>query len=161
MKRALGIFFVAAGLAQAGPAFAGDAAIPPLLGTWSVDVSRLPNPPEARPKSVTIAFSDAGVRQWTTEVTIVHANGSTTHSKVTHPLDGTPTKVDGNYEVDKVSVMVPAPNVLIMVLSKDGVPGSTRIFTVAPDGNTETETLAYFKEDGTPAMRTNHFTRIR
>lgn len=132
-----------------------------LLGTWALDVASLPVPPEAKPKSVTIAFSDAGDAKWTTDVTIVSQDGSVSHSSSTHPLDGTPATVVGNNEADMVSVKVAAPDVLIMALSKGGEPRSMRVFNVRPDGKSETETMVYFRPDGTPAMRTTTFTRIR
>ncbi len=50
MKALLGTLLLAAAV----PAAAGPAPASPLLGSWSVDLTRLPIPPEARPKSVTI-----------------------------------------------------------------------------------------------------------
>lgn len=32
----------------------------PLLGKWVLDVESMPFPPEARPESVTLTYSDAG-----------------------------------------------------------------------------------------------------
>jgi hypothetical protein len=46
-------------------------------------------------------------------------------------------------------------------LSKGGVPGSTRIYTVSADGQRMTETAAYFTDDGKPVVRTHQFTRVR
>lgn len=48
-----------------------------------------------------------------------------------------------------------------MDLVKGGIPASTRVYTVAADGRTLTETVAYAGGNGFPMMRTNHFTRIR
>jgi hypothetical protein len=56
---------------------------------------------------------------------------------------------------------MPAPHVLVMALGKGGIPASTRIFTVAADGNTQIETAVYFGHNGIPVMRTNYFTRVR
>ena len=39
-------------------------------------------------------------------------------------------------------------------------PASTRIYSVSPDGNSMTETVAYFGSDGQPILRKNHFARI-
>ena len=136
------------------------APVSPLLGTWAVDLATLPMPPQEKPRSVTIAFSDAGNGQWTTDVKIVDPNGGVRHSRATHPLDGTPSKVVGSDEADLVSVKVTEPNVLIMALSKGGEPASMRVFNVRPDGKSETETMVYFKPDGTPAMRTVTFNRV-
>jgi hypothetical protein len=66
-----------------------------LIGSWAVDVSRLPIPPEARPKSVTITFGDAGDGKWMTQVDIVDASGAKSHSVSTHALDGTAAPIEG------------------------------------------------------------------
>lgn len=132
-----------------------------LVGAWAVDVSRLPMPPEARPKSVTITFGYAGANKWSTQVEIVDAKGGKTHAEGVVPLDGTPTPVEGNLEADLSAVKMPTPDVLVMQLAKGGVPASTRIYAVSGSGKTMVETVAYFGQDGKPVMRTNYFTRIR
>lgn len=48
-----------------------------------------------------------------------------------------------------------------MQLGKNGHPASTRIFAVSADGNSMTETVAYFDADGRPVLRKNHFSRLR
>ena len=55
----------------------------------------------------------------------------------------------------------PQPGVMVITLSKGGAPGSTRIYTVAPDGRTMVETATYFGQDGLPVMRTNYFIRTK
>ncbi|HSX57107.1 MAG TPA: hypothetical protein VLG14_17510 [Sphingomonas sp.] len=132
----------------------------PLLGSWAVDLSRLPMPPEARPKSVTIRYSDAGGGKWRTNVDVIRPDGSEDHAAGTHALDGTSAPVTGNFEADTAAARLPEPNVLIMALAKGGIPASTRVYTVAPDGKTMTEVAVYFR-DGQPVMRTNHFTRVK
>jgi len=161
MKRLLPGALLLAGLCSAAPAQAQETAASPLLGSWAVDVSRLPVPPEARPKGVTMTFSDAGEGKWTTQVDIVAADGSTSHGTSTYPLDGTAAPVVDSAEADTSAVTLPVPDVLIMVLGRGGQGGSTRVFTVAADGRAMTETATYYRQDGTPVMRTNHFTRVR
>lgn len=124
-------------------------------------MSRLPIPPEARPKSVTITFSDAGKGRWTTQVDIVDAGGAESRAEGTALLDGTPTPVKGSIEADITAVTMPAPNVMVMQLGKGGIPASTRIYTAAADGKTMVETAAYFENDGRPVLRTNYFKRAR
>ncbi len=158
MKSAWHMALLAAGLLQAAPVLAQAS---PLLGTWAVDVSRLPIPPAARPKSVTFTYADIGNGTWTTKVDIVAADGSASHGLATYKLDGTLAPVVGSPEADTTAVMMPAPNVLVMALSKGRMPGSTRVYTVAQDGRTLTESVTYFGADGKPVTRTNHFTRIR
>lgn len=133
----------------------------PLVGAWAVDVSRLPMPLEARPKSVTITFGYAGADKWSTRVEIVDGSGGKSHAESIVPLDGTPMPVQGSTETDIAAAKMPAPNVLVMQLGKNGQPASTRIYAVAADGKTMVETAAYFAQDGKPILRTNYFTRIR
>ena len=74
--KALVAMLLAAAAVQVAPAHAQSSNASPLLGSWAVDVSRLPIPPAARPKSVTFTFSDAGGGKWTTSVDIVDAGGA-------------------------------------------------------------------------------------
>ncbi|MBN8812470.1 MULTISPECIES: hypothetical protein [unclassified Sphingomonas] len=151
---------LAVGLGHAAPALAQSAAPSPLLGSWAVDVERLPMPPEARPKSVTISYADIGGGKWRTSVDIVGKDYEN-HTAGTYTPDGTPYVVEGSPEADIAAVQLPAPNVLVMVLGKGGIPASTRVYTVAPDGKTMIETAGYIGEGGKPVMRTNYFTRVR
>jgi hypothetical protein len=134
----------------------------PLLGSWSVDVSRLPMPPEARPKRVTISFSDSGDGKWTTNVDIYGGDGTRRHMAGANALDGTPGPVSGDLaEADSVAVKLPAPNVMVMQLAKGGIPASTRVYTVTADGKSMIETAAYVGPDGKPLLRTNYFSRVQ
>ena len=158
MKRTIPILLAVVALAQAASA-APTAS--PFLGTWKVDIAKLPLPPEQRPKSVTMTFADAGAGKWTTTVDIVGPDGAAVHSVSTYPLDGTPATVNGNQEYDHVAITTPLPNVLIMALSKEGTPGTTRIFTIAPDGNTDLETHVYQTPAGPLSMKTAEWERVR
>lgn len=133
----------------------------PLLGRWSVDVSRLQMPPAARPKRVTITFAEAAGGRWETRVDIVDAGGSSRHAVSTTSLDGQGAPISNDFEADTVALKLPLPNVLVMDLVKGGVTASTRVYTVAPDGRTMTETVSYAGRDGMPFMRTNYFSRVR
>lgn len=146
-----------------GSALASSPGASPLVGSWAVDVSRLPIPPLARPKSVTITFADAGGGAWITHVDIVDAGGVESHAVGTATLDGKPTPVTGSAEADMAAVEMPVPNVLVLSLGKGGSPASTRIYAVAPDGKTMIETVVYFWDRGQPIppMRTNYFRRVR
>lgn len=132
----------------------------PLLGAWSVDTARLPMPPEARPQRVTVTFSAADDGRLSTRVDVVGPDGARMYAEGVSTLDGTPSPVQGNLEADTAATSMPTPTVLVMQLSRGGVPGSTRIYTLAPDGASMTETAANFGDDGRPAMRVNHFVRI-
>ena len=145
----------------AAPAHADSAVASPLVGRWTLEVDRLPMPPEARPRRVGLEFRDAGAGRWTTHVEIVHADGSRMHADSTLPLDGTPGAIDGDYWADVATMKMPAPNVLVVQLVDDGVPSSTRVYSVAGDNDTLTETKAFFAKDGTPILQTTVFKRVR
>lgn len=152
---------IAASVAATAPAFAQQSVPSPLLGSWAVEIERLPMPPEARPKSVTFTFAEASDGRWSGEVEIVDGNGASTKGTTTYALNGVPAEVQGSPEADTVAVRLPMPDVLVMALAKGGVPGSTRVFAAAPDGKSMVETAVYFTNEGTPVMRTNYFTRVR
>jgi hypothetical protein len=160
MRSFFAILLFAAAI-QTAPATAQTSASP-LFGTWAVDVSRLPMPPEARPKSVTFTFRDAGAGKWTTNVDIVGGDGSERHMATTYAPDGTSSPIEGDkLEADTAAVKIPVPNVMVLELAKGGAPASTRVYTVAADGKTMIETAAYVGGDGKPVMRTNYFNRVR
>lgn len=133
----------------------------PLVGRWLLEVDKLTMPLEARPKSVTLEFSEAPDGKWTSHVQIVDPAGHELHSQSTLSLDGTPGMSSGTYWVDVCAATMPAPDVLVMQFAYQGVPASTRVYTVDKDGKTLTETEAYFKKDGTPVLRIAYFARAR
>lgn len=159
MKAFLTVLFAAA--VGAAPAHAEPASTSPLLGRWEVDVAKLPTPPEQRPKSVSITYSDVGGGKWRTHVEVVLPDGKAVQAISTYAPDGTATPVKGNLEADMAATRLPAPGVMVTALALKGVPGSMRTYTVSPDGQAMTETVVYFTSDGTPAMRTNLFHRTR
>jgi len=159
--RTLFVCLLIAGAVLGAPAHARSRTSSPLLGRWAVDVSRLPIPPAARPKGVTIIFSDADQGKLTMEVDIIDAGGAEIHSTGTAAFDGISVPVKGSPEADIVAMKRPQPDVLVVALGKGGIPASTRIYAAAADGKTMVETAVYFGSDGLPIMRTNYFTRVR
>ncbi len=160
MKRFAAILLLA-GLVGHEPAVASPSPTSPLLGTWAVDVSRLPMPRQARPKSVTITFIDAGGGKWRTKVDIIGGDGSERHMSSTYLLDGTASPIEGDTaEADVGAVKLPLANVMVMELSRRGIPASTRVYTVAADRKTMIETAAYIGDGGKPVFRTNYFNRL-
>lgn len=145
---------------QGTPVFAASPVKSPLVGQWNLDVNTLPMPPEARPKSVHLDFRDGPGDKWTTHVEIIDQNDGRMYTQSTLSLDGTPGRASGNYWVDVLAATMPAPNVLVMQIVYEGIPRSTRVFSVSADGRVLTETETYFKEDGTPMQRTAFFTRV-
>lgn len=161
MKPILSLFALVA-IAVSAPTDARPSAPSPLLGRWTVDLTKLPIPPEARPKNVLFAFAPVPGGQWRTTVDIVDADGSERHMASTAALDGTPTKIEGNMsEADTVALSLPQPNVLVMSLARGGAPASTRVYTIAPGSKVMTETVTYVGEDRKPLFRINKFIRAK
>jgi hypothetical protein len=117
-------------------------------------------PPEARPKSVTFTFRESGDSALAINVDIVGPDGSEMRSVAVAGLDGKPVSVTNSIEADTAAAKQPSPYVLVLMLAKGGVPGSTRVYAVQPDGKSMVETATYFGADGQPMMRTNYFSRV-
>lgn len=157
--KALLVALMSAAVAAAAPASAKQVLHSSLAGHWSLDVGSLPMPPEMRPKRVDLEFRAAADGQWKTHVEIVDRADKTLYSDSTLSLDGTPGQASGTYWVDTCAATMPAPNVLVMQFAYQGAPTSTRVYSLSENGKALIETEAYFKKDGTPAMRTAVFTR--
>ncbi len=138
-----------------------SAAKSPLLGSWEVDTSRLPMPVEARPKRVTITYSEVADGKWKTDVEIVDGDDNSIHGVAEFPLDGTQVEGHGSPEADRIAAKLPQPNVLITSLAKGTIPASTRIYAVSNDGQSMVETAVYFSNEGKSIMRTNYFNRTK
>jgi DNA-binding CsgD family transcriptional regulator len=139
-------------------AVTADAKAIPLVGSWSLNVARIPE--AERPQRVTISFRVSPQGKWTTLVEIVAPDGSTAHAESTAGLDGVPVPVSGTMAfIDTVALRQPAPNTLVMTLGKNGAPFATRVYTVAKDRKTMTETIVWAGQE-LPKLETTHFTRI-
>lgn len=157
---ATALILVAAAWSQCAPAV--EAKIDsPLIGAWTVDTSRLPMAPEARPRGVTISFSDAGAERLRMRVEVIDAAGTLLEADGVTPLDGSPKPVEVNFEADVAATTMPRSDLLILQLGKGGVPASTRIYAVQPDGVSMVETVAHFTREGQPVLRENYFSRVR
>lgn len=153
-------FLFALLLSHALHAWAEPPELQPLIGTWTVDLARLPMPPEARPQRVTIIFGAAEGGRLAMRVEVVDPSGALRYAAGENKLDGSATPVEGNLEADTSAARMPAPGVLVMQLVRAGVPGSTRVYTVSADGQSMIETAANVGDDGRPFMRTNYFSRV-
>jgi DNA-binding CsgD family transcriptional regulator len=130
----------------------------PLVGTWVLDVDRVPA--EERPVRVTIAFRVSPDRKWTTTVDMVGPDGAARHAESTAALDGVPVPIAGNMGfIDTVSLRQPAPHTLVMTLGKGGEPVSTRVYAVSRDQRSMTETIVWAGK-GIPKLETTYFNRI-
>ena len=146
-------------LALATQAIAADSASP-LLGTWALDLEHSQIPVDQRPKSVTITYKDAGGGKWSTDVAIVGSNDGKINATGTYPLDGSPAPSTGYHNVDTVAAKSPEPNVLVMAFYKEGMPRTTRTYTVSADGKTMSETIVWLNINGKPEITTNQFSRV-
>jgi DNA-binding CsgD family transcriptional regulator len=140
------------------PATLATAATSPLVGRWSLNVAQIPE--TERPRAVTIAFSEASGGRWNTEVEIVARDGSQMEARSTATLDGVAVPVEGTMGfIDSVSLRQPDAGTLVMTLGKDGNRVSTRVYTVAKDGKSMTETIVWAAE-GMPDIVTTTFNRM-
>lgn len=133
----------------------------PVIGTWAVEIARLPMPLKERPQSVTIQFAAAPGGRLETVVEVLDAGGGRHWAEGVTALDGTPAPVKGSFEADIAATTLPAPHVLVMQLGREGHPASTRVYVVAADRKSMVETSAFIGDDRRPVMRTHYFTRVR
>src|SRR3546814_8304124 len=99
--------------------------------------------------------------KWTTRFEIVWPDGFRNHAESTASLDGVPVPVSGKMDfIDSVALRQPAPDTLVMTLGKAGARVSTRVYTVAKDLNSMTETIVW-SSDKLQKLETTHFNRIR
>jgi DNA-binding CsgD family transcriptional regulator len=159
----------AAGLIVAGGPSSDQAATPaavssvasqpqPLVGSWSLDASQMPE--QERPQRVTMTFRPAPDGKWTTRVEIVAPDGSSRHAESTAALDGAPVPITGNMGfIDSVALRQPAPDTLVMTLGKAGARVSTRVYTVAKDRRSMTETIVW-SGDSREKLEATRFNRI-
>lgn len=151
-----------AALNQADPAPASQAAAmaaSPLVGTWSLDVAKIPA--EERPREVTIEFGTTADGKWATHVRIIAPDGAVMEARATAAADGVTVPIAGNMGfIDSASLRQPAPDTLVMTLSKRGVPVSTRVYTASKDRRTMTETIVWAGPD-VPKLETTYFNRVK
>ena len=134
----------------------GDPA--PLAGSWLLDASRMPQ--DVRPQRVTMTFRPVPDGKWTTRVEVVGPDGLRRHAESSAALDGVPVPVSGNLDIiDSVALRQPAPDTLVMTLSKGAARISTRVYTVATDRKSMTETIVW-SSDRRQKLETVRFNRI-
>jgi hypothetical protein len=61
--------------------------------------------------------------------------------------------------IDTVALRQPAPDTLVMTLGKAGTRVSTRVYTVAKDLKSMTETIVW-SSDNSQKLETTHFNRV-
>ncbi len=115
-----------------------------LIGTWSVDASKLtmPNPP----RRVTIALVEVGGGKYKMSVDIVDHGGKA-------------SPASGSLDVDVVSMTMPSRKILVMGAAIAGHPSTTRVFSLSDDGKHMIETVVGHRPDGTPTTRVDIWNR--
>ena len=135
-----------------------QARLSPLVGSWSLDIMKIPA--DERPSKMTISFRVSPDQKWTTRVEMVGPDGKVMSAESTAALDGVPVPISGNMPfIDSASLRQPAPNTLVMTLGKNGAPVSTRVYAVSKDQQTMTETIVWAGQN-IPRLETTHYRRI-
>jgi hypothetical protein len=139
------------------PAFADQGNL--LVGTWTVDVSKLTMPDP--PNSVTIVLADVGGGKYKMTVDIVDHGGATRHGECTFVPDGRAYSAVGTADYDVVSMTMPSRRILVMGGGFKGHPANSRVFSLSDDGKRMIETVVGHAADGTPNTRVDFWTRSR
>ncbi|MEH3159672.1 MAG: hypothetical protein PGN08_12525 [Sphingomonas taxi] len=137
------------------------AAQSPFLGRWELDLTRMPAGYASPPKRVIYDFQDIGGGKWRTTIDITTPDESVRHMVVTYRPDGTAASGEADTsEADSAAIMIPTPNVLVMNLAKNKVPGSVRVYVVAANGKDMTESAAAINDRGEPFVRNFHYRHL-
>jgi len=154
MTMPLAIIAILTASASGAPAAAPQPAPSPFIGLWKLDTGSMTIPADARPASVTAEFADAGAGVWNTTYVITAKDGSARRMTSRERLDGNAVPIGGDQmDADSVAMTSPAPNVLVMGLSKGGNLGSVRVYTVSADGREMIESATVAGADGKPVVR--------
>jgi hypothetical protein len=149
---------IAACLGAATPAPAAQAAGGSLLlGTWHVDVTKLPVPEP--PKGVTLTLAQVAQDAVKMTIDVTNTDGTIIHSESTFKTDGSASPVQGSLDVDTVSVTLPNQRTLIMGTGMKGHSSNTRVFALSDDSRQMTENIVSHDANGVPHSRANIWTR--
>jgi len=152
MTMPLAILAILTASASGAPVAPPQPAPSPFIGLWKLDTGSVPA--DARPASVTAEFADAGSGEWNTTYVITAKDGSARRLTSHERLDGNAVPIGGDQmDADSVAMTSPAPNVLVMGLSKAGNLGSVRVYTVSADGSEMIESATLVAQDGKPTVR--------
>ncbi len=133
----------------------------PFLGTWELDLTRMPDTYGPPPKRVTFTFRDVGSEQWRTVVEITGGDDKVRQMAVQYRRDGQMACGEGdNSEGDSAAFKSPAPNILVMSQAKNKVLAGVRVYSISSDGNEMTESAANVDSTGAPFVRTFYFKRV-
>lgn len=133
----------------------------PFLGEWELDLTRMPDTYGPPPKKVIYTFKDIGSGKWQTAIDITGPDATVRHVAIQYRRDGRVAQSEGDtYEGDDATINSPAPNILVMSISKDKRLASVRTYVISPDGKEMTEAAADVDQAGMPFVRSFYFKRI-
>lgn len=133
----------------------------PFLGKWELDLTRMPATYGPPPRQVLYGFEEIGGGRWRTTVDITAQDGSVRHMAVAYRPDGTLAVNEGETsEADSAALMLATPTVLVMNLARNKMPGSVRVYTIAPGAAEMMESAAAVDDKGQPFVRNFHFRRV-
>lgn len=133
----------------------------PFLGEWELDLTRMPDTYGPPPKKVIYTFADIGSGQWRTTIDITAPDDSVRHMAIQYRRDGRVAQSEGNtYEGEDAAINAPAPDVLVMSISREKRLGSVRTYVISPNGQEMTEAAANVDRTGMPFVRNFYFKRI-
>ena len=156
--RVLTLIAIAACLGATTPSDAAQAVEGSLLlGTWHVDVKKLPVPQP--PKDVTLTLTQVAQGEIRMTIDVTNTDGTVIHSESTFKTDGSASPVQGSLDVDTVSVTLPNRRTLIMGTGMKGHPSNTRVFALSDNSRQMTENIVSHDANGVPHARANTWTR--
>ena len=167
--QAVAAAFIVGGPAMAQPADPGRAASvataaepSPFLGEWELDLTRMPEDYGPPPKRVTFTFEDVGSDEWLTRIAITAPDDSVRRVAIRYRRDGQAVQSEGDMaEGETAAFRSPAPDVLVMSITKNGSLAGVRVYTISAGGNEMTESASGVRSGGVPFVRNFHFRRIR
>jgi hypothetical protein len=109
---------------------------------------------------VIYTFKDVGSGKWRTEIAITGRDDSVRHVAIQYLRDGRAVPGEGDTEGESVAVNSPAPNVLVMSMSRNKGLESVRTYAISADGKEMAESAADVNEADEPFVRNFHFKRV-
>lgn len=132
----------------------------PFLGEWELDLTRMPDTYGPPPKRVIYTFKDVGAGKWLTNINITGRDDSVRRVSIEYRRDGRAVPGKGDVADEDAAVNSPAPNVLVMSLSRNKGLESVRVYAISADGSEMTESAADVNDEGAPFVRNFHYRRI-
>jgi hypothetical protein len=138
VKKLLCVFLAGAGLIYGG---LGTCATPgtasPLTGTWALNLAKSKYSPGPAPKSDTRTYVD-GVEGVTVTVNVVSATGSVMSETSTYKYDGKDYPVEGNPNVEALSLKRVDPNTTEITQKRSGKAVGLEVRVISADGRVMT-----------------------